>query len=60
LTFLDMESEKAPTDGRVMSQETDESASILDGLALQHLEKERDMIKRIAQSNRAANLKSKP
>ena len=59
-TFLDMESEKAPSLLGHESQETDEPTRILDGLVLQHLEKERDTIKRIAQSNRTANLKSKP
>lgn len=56
-TFLDMDSEKAPSEG---SHETDESARILDGLVLQHLEKERDTIKRITENNRAAKLRKKP
>lgn len=59
-TFLDMESERAPSASSHESHETDESTRILDGLVIQHLEKERDTIKRIAESNRAANLKSKP
>ena len=65
LTFLDMESEKAPSvlsHGSHETEETrksqDESTKILDGLVLQHLEKERDTIKRITESNRRA--KSKP
>ena len=60
-TFLDMESEKASSVTSHGSLETeelrrsqDESARILDGLVLQHLEKERDTIKRITESNRAA------
>ena len=59
LTFLDMESEKASSVLSHGSQETDEtrkshdeSTKILDGLVLQHLEKERDTIKRITESNR--------
>ena len=65
LTFLDMESERASSDLSHESRETeevrkshDESTKILDGLVLQHLEQERDTIKRITESNRAA--KSKP
>ena len=64
LTFLDMESEKASSVLSHGSQETeevrkshDESTKILDGLVLQHLEKERDTIKRITESNRAAKRK---
>ncbi|KAF9649865.1 hypothetical protein BDM02DRAFT_3260112 [Thelephora ganbajun] len=64
-TFLDMESERAPSASSHESQETeetgklqDESTKLLDGLVLQHLEKERDTIKRITESNRAA--KSRP
>lgn len=60
-TFLDMESEKASSVLSHGSRETeevrkshDESTRILDGLVLQHLEKERDTIKRITESNRAA------
>ena len=63
-TFLDMESEKTSS---VMShgsreaedarQSQDESTRILDGLVLQHLEKERDTIKRITESNRPAKRK---
>jgi len=63
--FLDMESEKGSSVLSHGSQETeevrrsqDESTKILDGLVLQHLEKERNTIKRITESNRAA--KSKP
>jgi len=62
--FLDMESEKASSEMSHGSLETDEvrksqdeSARILDGLVLQHLEKERDTIKRITESNRAAKKK---
>ena len=58
-TFLDMESERAPSTSSHESQETDESTRILDGLVLQHLEKERDTIKRITESNRSAKSKSK-
>lgn len=64
-TFLDMESEREPSELSHGSQETeemrksqDESTKILDGLVLQHIEKERDTIKRITENNRAA--KSKP
>lgn len=60
LTFLDMESDGAPSSSSHESQETDESTRILDGLVLQHLEKERDTIKRITDNNRAAKSKSKP
>ena len=56
-TFLDMESDKAPSSSGHESQETDDSTRILDGLVLQHLEKERDTIKRIAENNRAAKRK---
>lgn len=59
-TFLDMDSERAPSTSSHESQETDESARILGGLVLQHLEKERDTIKRITENSRAANVKSKP
>jgi len=59
LTFLDMESEKASSVLSHGSQETGESTKILDGLVLQHLEKERDTIKRITESNRRP-AKSKP
>jgi hypothetical protein len=59
LTFLDMESERAPSLSSHESQETDESARILDGLVLQHLEKERDTIKRITENNRAAKSKAR-
>jgi len=66
LTFLDMESEKASSVLSHGSQETeetrksqDESTKILDGLVLQHLEKERDTIKRITENNRRA-AKSRP
>ena len=59
-TFLDMESERAPSASSHESQETDDSTKILDGLVLQHLEKERDTIKRITESNRAAKLRSRP
>ena len=59
--FFDMESEKPLSEMSHESRETeemrkshDESARILDGLVLQHLEKERDTIKRITESNRAA------
>ena len=62
--FLDMESEKASSVMSHGSRETEdtrksqeESARILDGLVLQHLEKERDTIKRITESNRAAKKK---
>ena len=62
--FLDMESEKGSSEISHGSLETDEarksqdeSARILDGLVLQHLEKERDTIKRITESNRAAKKK---
>ena len=64
-TFLDMESERESSDLSHESQETgetrrshDESTKILDGLVLQHLEKERDTIKRITESNRAGKSKS--
>ena len=64
-TFLDMESGGESSDSGHESQETGEtgkshgeSTRILDGLVLQHLEKERDTIKRITESNRAA--KSRP
>jgi len=60
-----MESEREPSELSHGSQETeemrksqDESTKILDGLVLQHIEKERDTIKRITENNRAA--KSKP
>jgi hypothetical protein len=56
-----MESEMASSVLSHGSQETeearksqDQSTRILDGLVLQHLEKERDTIKRITESNRAA------
>ena len=59
-----MESEKESSVLSHGSQETeevrksqDESTKILDGLVLQHLEKERDTIKRITESNRAAKKK---
>ena len=62
--FLDMESEKESSVLSHGSQETeevrksqDESTKILDGLVLQHLEKERDTIKRITESNRATKSK---
>lgn len=59
-TFLDMDSERAPSASSHGSHETDESARILGGLVLQHLEKEKDTIKRITENSRAANLKLKP
>jgi len=62
--FLDMESEKESSELSHGSQEAeevrksqDESTKILDGLVLQHLEKERDTIKRITESNRPAKSK---
>ena len=64
LTFLDMESEQASSvlshgsrETEEMRKSQDESTKILDGLVLQHLEKERDTIKRITESNRAAKRK---
>ena len=64
-TFLDMESEKESSVMSHGSRETeevrqsqDDSTRILDGLVLQHLEKERDTIKRITESNR--HVKRKP
>jgi hypothetical protein len=63
-TFLDMESEKASSvvshgsrEAEDARQSQDESTRILDGLVLQHLEKERDTIKRITESNRPAKRK---
>ena len=56
-TFLDMESERAASASSHESQETDESTRVLDGLVLQHLEKERNTIKRITESNRTAKSK---
>ena len=62
--FLDMDSEKESSVLSHESHETeearkshDESTKILDGLVLQHLEKERDTIKRITENNRAAKSK---
>jgi hypothetical protein len=63
-TFLDMESEMASSASSHMSHETeearksqDESTKILDGLVLQHLEKERNTIKRITENNRTGKSK---
>ena len=59
-----MESEKAPSVSSHGNHETEEvrksqeeSTKTLDGLVFQHLEKERDTIKRITESNRAAKSK---